>query len=64
MKASVDKDLCAGCGICVDVCPAVFEMGDDDKAAVKVDPVPAEAEAACRDAAEQCPVTAIAVTES
>jgi ferredoxin len=29
MKAIVDKDLCIGCGLCVDVCPEVFEMNAD-----------------------------------
>ena len=41
--------------------PEVFELGDDDKARVKVDPVPAGAEASCREAAEQCPSSAIQV---
>lgn len=63
MKVSVDKDLCAGCGVCVDVCPDVFVMDDDDKASVKVDPVPAEHEDACRDAADQCPSEAIIIEE-
>ena len=40
MKARVDPDLCIGCGICPDVAPEVFEMGTDDKAHTKVDPVP------------------------
>jgi ferredoxin len=61
MKAIVDKNLCLGCGICVEVCPEVFEMGDDNKAAVKVDPVPPEVEGSCRDAAEQCPESAIKI---
>jgi ferredoxin len=63
MKASVDKDLCASCGVCVDVCPDIFEMGDDDKAVVKVDVVPTEHEDACRDAADQCPSEAIVIEE-
>ena len=63
MKARVDQDLCTGCGLCPDICPEVFEMGDDDLAKVKVDPVPAEAEQSCREAAEQCPVEAISVEE-
>jgi ferredoxin len=62
MKAIVDKDLCLGCGLCVEVCPEVFEM-KDDKAEVKVDPVPSEVEPSCRDAAKQCPVEAIKVEE-
>jgi ferredoxin len=63
MKASVDKSLCLGCGICVDVCPEVFEMGDDNLAVAKVAEVPVEAEDRCREAAEQCPETAIQIEE-
>jgi ferredoxin len=60
MKATVDSDLCIGCGLCVDICPEVFEM-EGDKAVPKVDPVPPAAEETCRDAAEQCPVEAIKI---
>jgi ferredoxin len=62
MKATVDKGLCAGCGICSDICPEVFEM-DGDLAIAKVDKVPAKAESTCRDAAQQCPAEAINITE-
>jgi len=60
MKAKVDKDTCTGCGLCVDTCPEVFEMGDDT---VKViaDPVPAAAAGSCKEAAADCPVEAITV---
>jgi ferredoxin len=64
MKATVDKDVCIGCGICVEVCPDVFEMSDDDKAQAKTTKVPLEAEDNCRDAADQCPVSAITVEEA
>jgi ferredoxin len=60
MKAKVDKELCVGCGLCPELCPDVFRM-DGDKAVAKVDEVPAEAEDACRDAAEQCPAEAIKI---
>jgi len=60
MKATVDPDLCIGCGKCEEICPEVFEL-DDDLAVVKADPVPAEAADACREAAEECPVEAISI---
>jgi ferredoxin len=63
MKATVNKDLCIGCGICAEVCPEVFEMDDDNKAKAKVAPVPPEAEGSCRDAADQCPESAIKIEE-
>jgi ferredoxin len=64
MKAIVDKDLCTGCQLCTEICPDVFEMGDDDLAEAKADPVPADVEDDCREAAEQCPVEAIQIEES
>jgi len=63
MKVSLDKELCLGCGLCVEVCPEVFEMDDDNKAQAKVDPVPPEAEGSCREAADQCPELAIKIEE-
>jgi ferredoxin len=62
MKATVDKSLCIGCGLCPDICPEVFAM-DGDQAIAKVDTVPAGAEDACRDAAQQCPSEAIKIDE-
>ncbi|HIE28868.1 TPA: ferredoxin [Candidatus Poribacteria bacterium] len=62
MKVSVDEDLCTACGLCVDTCPEVFDLGDDDDVAqVKVDVVPEDLEELCEQAAEECPVEAIVV---
>lgn len=61
MKATVDKDTCTGCSLCVDTCPDVFEMGDDGLAKAKTDSVPAAAVASCKEAADSCPVSAIKV---
>jgi ferredoxin len=62
MQASVDPDLCTGCGLCVDTCPQVFEM-NDALAKVIVAEIPEDAGDACREAADNCPVEAIKVEE-
>jgi len=59
MKARVTED-CIACGRCVEICPEVFEMGED-KAFAKVDPVPAEFEEAAQEAADECPTSAIVI---
>jgi ferredoxin len=61
MEVKVNDD-CSACGICEDICPEVFELGDE-KAEVKENPVPAEFEDKVREAAEECPVEAIEVSE-
>lgn len=61
MRVEVTED-CIACGLCVDTCPEVFEMGDQ-YAQVLVDVVPEEHEEACRQAAEECPVEAILIEE-
>jgi ferredoxin len=63
MKVKVDKELCTGDSICVDLCPEVFEMNDDDQAEVLVDVVPEEYEDAVREAAESCPEGCIYIEE-
>jgi len=62
MKAVVDEDACVGCGLCVDTCPAVFEM-EGEVAKVIVDEVTEDVAAACNEAADACPVEAIKVDE-
>lgn len=59
MKVRIE-DTCTACGLCVDTCPEVFEMGND-MAQVMVDDVPAEYEDAVQQAADECPVEAIVV---
>jgi ferredoxin len=59
MKARIDEN-CTACGLCVDICPEVFTLGDSH-AEVIVDTVPAELENTVEQAADECPVEAILV---
>ena len=59
MKARVDKETCIGCGLCPSICDEVFEMDDDGKAHVIVDPVPDKCIDEAKDAESSCPVNAI-----
>ena len=61
MKATI-SDECVSCGLCVDICPDVFEMGTE-YAQVKMADIPEKFEAEVRQAADECPVSAIAVEE-
>jgi len=61
VKIAIDAELCTGCELCVNTCPDLFEMGDET-AKAKVDVVPDGAEECARQAAEDCPVTAITVS--
>ena len=33
-EPTVDRNVCIGCGTCVALCPAVFQLGDDGKSKV------------------------------
>jgi ferredoxin len=61
MKARVTED-CIACEQCVEICPEVFEMGDEF-AEVIVDDVPEEYEEDVQEAAEVCPTEAIIVED-
>lgn len=62
MKVSVTDD-CISCGLCVDMCPEVFEMPEGEKARPKVDSVPDELKAEAEEACDACPVTAIVLED-
>ena len=61
MKVHVDPNICAGIGVCLGLCPEVFELHDDGYAVVLVDVVPEEHEEAVRQAVNQCPSNAISL---
>lgn len=59
MEVSVDRDLCIGCGLCVSICPQVFEMDDERKAIIHTKP--AEITGALQEAVDGCPTSAISI---
>jgi ferredoxin len=63
MKVRVDSQVCAGFGVCLGLCPEVFELHDDGYAVVVVDEVPPEHEEAVRLAVNQCPARAISLSD-
>jgi ferredoxin len=63
MKVSIDTEVCAGFGICVGICPEVFELHEDGYATILVGEVPAEFEDLVRRAVDQCPSRAISVRD-
>jgi ferredoxin len=63
MKVQVNANVCAGFGVCLGLCPEVFELHDDGYAIVRVSEVPQEFEDAVREAVNQCPSRAISLSE-
>ena len=57
MTAEVDKDICTGCGVCVDMCPmGAISMRDN------VACVDSETCSGCGVCEDECPVGAISIT--
>jgi len=59
MAVKVDQEKCIGCGLCVSICEAAFELRDDGKAYVKSAAGCKKCD--CKEAADSCPVQAISL---
>ena len=53
----IDRDECISCGACVDTCPDVFRMNDDNLA--EVYDAEGASEEEIEEAIDSCPVTCI-----
>lgn len=56
----VDKDLCISCGVCTEMCPDVFQFGDDGKVEV-INQKGCGEGCDCEEAADSCPTDAIII---
>ncbi|GGP41954.1 ferredoxin [Saccharothrix coeruleofusca] len=64
MKVEVDKERCAGAGMCALTDPEVFDQDEADGTVVLLDPSPSgEHQRKAREAAHLCPAGAIRVVE-
>ena len=63
MKVHVNENLCSGSGLCVDTCPAVFQLKENGISIANVEQVPTEFQQGCRKAADNCPSGAISIEE-
>lgn len=56
-KPTVNQEECTGCGVCVDLCPGVFRLNDNDVSEVYNPEGGTEAE--IQEAIDSCPVECI-----
>jgi ferredoxin len=63
MKVSVDYDVCASTGACMQVCPQVFEVRNDGFLYVLQEEPDESLRKAVEQAADMCPTAAITVTD-
>jgi ferredoxin len=63
VKPIIDEDMCIGDGVCEDLCPDVFQIGDDGLSHVVNDDPGEEFYSCVRDAEAACPVSCISVEE-
>ncbi|MSS63407.1 ferredoxin [Velocimicrobium porci] len=63
MKAYVNQEDCISCGLCVSVCPDVFQFNDDDKSEAIKEEIPEDVVESAIEARDGCPVSVIDIEE-
>lgn len=61
MKINVDYDLCEANAVCMDCCPEVFRVEDDDTLTILIDDVPESLRTRLEDAIRLCPRQALSL---
>jgi ferredoxin len=70
MKVTIDREACIMCGSCENLCDKVFHLPNDKSTIVEKyrinaqlgeGQIPAELEACAKEAADNCPVSAITI---
>lgn len=63
MKVTVDYNLCEANALCMDVCPEVFRLTDDDELIVLIEEPDESLRSKLEDAAQLCPRLAITIED-
>jgi ferredoxin len=63
MRVVVDFDLCESNALCMDACPEVFEVRDDDFLHLRIENPPEALRAKVEQAARVCPKQAITIED-
>lgn len=61
LKASVNKNTCIGCGICIDICPNIFEFDPQGLSEATIATIDPSLGNCAKNAAKACPTNAIAI---
>ena len=63
MQVRIDLELCEGNGVCQQAAPAVFAVGDDDRAHLLIAKPPETMRAQVELAVRRCPRQALAIQD-
>jgi ferredoxin len=61
LHATVDKNSCRGCGICIGICHSVFEFDPHGLSEAKISLIDPSVDSSAREAANSCPTNAISL---
>lgn len=64
MRVSINRESCAGSGVCVSMLPSIFDQDDEGTAAIKRQPSGREEPDRVRRAGDQCPTSSIVIDEA